>query len=89
MVGHLFHLFTKWPRHMYMEGLFSPHHNVVGSGAVIWNGNGEMTYEYSIFLWNAANALNMYNDCASSSVQSNCPWFDNLIACNGINYRWP
>ena len=58
---------TKWPRHIFLESLFSPRHNEAGSSAVTWNGNGEMTYEYSIFVWNVATAVNMYNGCASPS----------------------
>ena len=46
---------------------FSPRHNEVGSNAVTWNDNDEMMYDYSIYLWKAANDINMYNDCAYSS----------------------
>jgi len=57
MVGYLLHLFTKWPRHMFLESIFSPRQKEVGSSAVTWNGNGEITYEYSILLY-AKNAIN-------------------------------
>ena len=29
MAAHLFHLFTKWPRHIFCERLFSPRQNEV------------------------------------------------------------
>ena len=36
IVGYLLHLFTKWPRHIFSESLFSSRHNEAGSCAVIW-----------------------------------------------------
>ena len=67
MMGYVLHLFTKWPRHIFMERLFSPRQKEVGSSSVTWNGNGEMTYRNLVCLWNAANVINTCSDFASSS----------------------
>ena len=76
MVGCRLHLFTKWPRHIFLESLFPPPppppppvimwYEV--RNAATWDGNGEMTYEL-IFFVECLYAINVYNDCEYSSFQ--------------------